>query len=46
MLLYLLPALFGVDSLWFAAPAAEISVALVMALLMRRFTARLGTEQA
>lgn len=40
-MLYLLPALFGADSLWFAMPVAEISVALVTALLMRRFTKKL-----
>lgn len=42
-MLYLLPALFGPDSLWFATPVAEISVALVTALLMRRFTGALDT---
>ncbi len=40
-MLYILPALFGPDSLWFAMPVAEISVALVTAVLMHRFTARL-----
>lgn len=43
VMLYLLPALFGADSLWFATPVAEISVAAVTAILMRRFTRRLDT---
>lgn len=42
ILLYVLPALFGADSLWFAMPAAEISVAAVTAFLTGRFTRRLG----
>lgn len=41
MMLYLLPALFGANSLWFAMPVAEISVAAVTAALMCRFTQRL-----
>lgn len=44
IMLYLLPALFGADSLWFAMPAAEISVAAVTAILMWRFTRKLGVE--
>lgn len=39
--LYIRPALFGADSLWFAMPVAEISVAIVTALLMRHFTEKL-----
>ena len=41
VMLYILPALFGPDSLWFAMPVAEISVALVTAVLMGRFTRKL-----
>ena len=41
LMLYILPALFGADSLWFAMPVAEISVAIVTALLMRHFTKKL-----
>lgn len=41
-MLYLLPALFGVDSLWFATPVAEISVVAVTVILMRRFTTKAG----
>lgn len=41
LMLYILPALFGADSLWFAMPVAEISVAIVTSLLMRHFTAKL-----
>ena len=44
VMLYALPALFGADSLWFAMPVAEISVAAVTAILMRRFTQKLDTE--
>lgn len=44
LLLYILPVLFGADSLWFAMPVAEISVAAVTAVLMRRFTQRLDAE--
>ena len=44
VMLYLLPAVFGADSLWFAMPVAEISVAIVTALLMRRFTRQLEHE--
>ena len=43
VMLYVLPALFGADSLWFAMPVAEISVAAVTAVLMRRFTERLDS---
>lgn len=46
ILLYLLPAIFGPDSLWFAMPAAEVSVAIVTAILMQRFTINLGAESA
>ncbi len=38
VMLYLLPALFGADSLWLAMPVAEISVAAVTGMLMARFT--------
>lgn len=44
LLLYILPVLFGADSMWFAMPVAEISVAAVTAVLMRRFTQRLDAE--
>ena len=44
VMLYVLPALFGADSLWFAMPAAEISVAAVTAILVRRFTKRLDSK--
>lgn len=44
VMLYVLPALFGADSLWFAMPLAEISVAIVTALLMRRFTSALDVR--
>lgn len=44
VMLYLLPVLFGADSLWFAMPIAEISVATVTAILMWRFTKRLDVE--
>lgn len=43
LMLYILPALFGADSLWFAMPVAEISVAIVTSLLMRHFTAKLDS---
>lgn len=38
VMLYLLPALFGADSLWLAMPMAEISVAAVTGMLTARFT--------
>lgn len=41
VMLYLLPALFGADSLWFAMPVAEISVALVTVVLMWHLTQKL-----
>lgn len=44
IMLYLLPAVFGADSLWFAMPVAEISVAAVTVLLMWRFTKKLSAE--
>lgn len=44
LMLYILPALFGADSLWFAMPTAEISVAAVTAVLMWSFTRKLGEE--
>lgn len=42
VLLYVLPPIFGADSLWLAMPVAEISVAAVTALLMRKYTRALG----
>ncbi len=42
VLLYLLPPIFGADSLWLATPLSEISVALVTAFLMRKFTKELN----
>lgn len=44
VMLYVLPAFFGADSLWFAMPVAEISVAVVTALLMQRFTQKLDAK--
>lgn len=41
IMLYVLPAIFGADSIWFATPVAEISVALVTVLLMRKYTKEL-----
>lgn len=41
-LLYLLPPLFGANSLWLATPIAECSVALVTVLLMRKYTKELN----
>ncbi|MBR5316877.1 MAG: polysaccharide biosynthesis C-terminal domain-containing protein [Lachnospiraceae bacterium] len=38
VMLYVLPPVFGADSIWFATPIAEISVALVTVILMKRFT--------
>lgn len=46
VMLYLLPPLFGAESLWLAMPVAEISVALVTALLTRRFTRELTPQTA
>lgn len=45
VMLYVLPALFGADSLWFAMPVAEISVAAVTAILVWKFTNKLGTDK-
>lgn len=42
IMLYILPPIFGADSIWFATPIAEISVALVTVLLMRKFTRELN----
>lgn len=44
VMLYVLPVLFGPNSLWFAMPVAEISVALVTAILMWKFTKRLSAK--
>lgn len=44
VMLYVLPVLFGADSLWFAMPVAEISVAAVTAWLMWRFTQKLDQK--
>lgn len=44
VMLYVLPVLFGADSLWFAMPVAEISVAAVTAWLMWRFTQKLDRK--
>lgn len=42
VMLYVLPALFGADSLWFAMPVAEISVAIVTVILMGKFNRKLA----
>lgn len=41
VMLYILPIFFGADSIWFATPIAEIAVAFVTVLLMRKFTKEL-----
>lgn len=41
VMLFILPAVFGADSIWFATPIAEISVAAVTAVLMWKFTKQL-----
>lgn len=41
VLLYTLPVVFGADSIWFATPIAEIAVAFVTVLLMKKFTKEL-----
>lgn len=45
VMLYILPPIFGADSLWFAMPVAEISVAFVTVLLMRYFTKKLDMRE-
>lgn len=42
VMLYILPFLLGADSIWFATPIAEISVAFVTVLLMQKFTKALN----
>lgn len=42
VMLYVLPPIFGADSIWFATPIAEISVAIVTVILMRKFTKELN----
>lgn len=42
VMLYLMPPVFGADSLWFATPVAEVTVALVTILLMSKFTRELN----
>lgn len=44
VMLYLLPALFGADSLWLAMPVAEISVALVTLVLIFLLTRQLDRQ--
>lgn len=44
VMLYVLPVVFGADSLWFAMPVAEISVAVVTAILMWKFTRKLAAN--
>lgn len=44
VMLYVLPPIFGGDSIWFATPIAEISVALVTTFLMRKFTRKLESK--
>lgn len=41
VMLFVLPTIFGADSIWFATPIAEISVAGVTAVLMWKFTKQL-----
>lgn len=45
-LMYILPPIFGADSLWFASPITEISVAAATAVLMLRLTRMLDANRA
>lgn len=44
-LLYILPLIFGADSLWFASPVTEILVAAATAVLMLRLTRMLNISR-
>lgn len=42
VMLYVLPPIFGADSLWLATPIAEVTVAAVTAVLMVKLTRSLN----
>ena len=45
-LIFILPALFGPDALWWAMPVTELTTALLVTVLIRRYTARLPAAAA
>ena len=45
ILIYALPALAGADSIWFAMPITELLVAIVVIILMVRYTSNFGLEK-
>lgn len=42
LLIYLLPAAFGADSIWFAMPITELLVAVFVITMMRCYTKQLS----
>lgn len=46
ILIYLLPALFGADSIWFAMPITELLVAFYAVYMMAKYTKELQKEAA
>ena len=45
ILIYLLPIIAGADSIWFAMPVTELTVAIYVAIMMTRYTKRLSVEK-
>lgn len=45
ILIYLLPAAFGADAIWFAMPITELVVAIYVAAKMKQYTKNLPTER-
>lgn len=43
--IFLLPALAGADSIWFAMPLTELFVAIYVVCMIRRYTKSLSTER-
>lgn len=45
ILIYLLPIISGADSIWFAMPVTELTVAIYVAIMMTRYTKRLSVKK-
>ena len=45
ILIYLLPAAAGADSIWFAMPLTELIAAVFAAVMMTRYTKQLSVEK-
>jgi Na+-driven multidrug efflux pump len=45
ILIYLLPLLFGADSIWFAMPITEVLIVVYVIIKMLKYTKQLSNEE-